>query len=91
MGNEAVFISLCEMLQELWDRREKCLRDYDRLYAAVFRLRTAVRTAEAQHETAVLAERRQKLYEMETRLASLEKACIDLDTDWRVLRAQIRE
>ena len=73
MGNTGAALTPHERLREFEKRREHCMRDYDRAYGTVTRLRTAVQTAEAQQEWTVVEELTHTLRKAEGRLARLER------------------
>jgi hypothetical protein len=84
MGKEAVAITRQDILWNVYERRETCLRDYDRLYGVVVRLRLAMRTAEDQQERIAVG-RQHALHDAESHLAALGKVLRDLETEWRSL------
>ena len=86
MGNEAVAITPHDILRVLFERRERCLSDYDWLYTVVARLRAAVRTAEEQQDKAVVEERKCAPREAEARLPFLRYRISGQDRDRRRYR-----
>ena len=73
MGNTVVSITPQEKLRNSQRRRDYCMRNYDRSYVTISRLRTAVQTAGAQQEWTMVEEQKHALRNAEVRLARLER------------------